>query len=848
MFRALAALGKSEGFTSQSEFVSNQSDLFTKQLANTYLTGLPTSSTNTPKNALKNSKFALGTWDPNTRQASLRDIDIAEYATSLDINKELVDANQRCLVTPIDELINTENLNARVRCGWIYQRGNPTDQPKVSQGALGTRNTPAGFFTNPTGKWYWNLDDAKRDIMADRCSALTDCKNVGATNYSGCAWSTTRGTGIPVDRNGFALYPRDERLSAPQSSLITNPTQCPPPPPPNSPQAELARSRDVCAPMANGRLSRDCILQQVTAAGCKTDGTLYTQLITAATPGNYASGLSSQLSYKKYQQLAKNPLLDTVVRDGTASAQTALSNFKGLAALSSEVKETALNYAARDLCLTVGVMDTFDFCTELADGSLAPFALECLQKEFSKKGGQPAGNAYPTQFNKSSWDSLGTWKKVKDKIATLVAGTTSPVENTQREALKQFLGITREPYGPPQISRIPGVEIIYFNRGNNTFIGRRIQSDFAKFSTGGDVEGTGLYDFVEFYSITNMRPTTNQKIKLRLETDDGILFTLNKQVDGSATRGGFFDSTDSFGANWDQAPTQYTANKCWDLKGNGPNYVMGFWQETGGIAHSQIFYAPCTGGQFGAIPVDWMTLTQEEDAPMFSWQGMKDANGNVGFSERRMPTVMGLDTSAKTTLVETVVIQGIPAALKLRNNGSGFAISKRNIGGLSWRTLSLCFSVTTRPNDSQILLNLGRLTVSINGSQLNLTHSTIAGGSYQMPLTVFDGKTPYYFVCNMRSDFTKMYPNRITFAFGSVSDWKSGRVVFGQSGPNGASWATTDNSPIVSPTSGDKLNLGDPNGVNTADANIYFARLFDYEMDTKDILRDINNTWQMAFF
>jgi hypothetical protein len=853
MFRALSAFGQSEnseGFTASphSQFAANQSDLFTKQLAKTYLSGLPTSSTNTPKNALAQSKFGLGSWDPNTRQASLRDIDVAEYATSLEISQDLIDANQRCKTTPIDTLMNTETMNSRLRCGWIYQKGTPTDQPKISTGALGTSKGPAGFFTNPPGKWYWNLGDAKRDIMADRCVALTSCANVGATNYAGCAWSTDRGTGIPVDTAGNLLYPRDDRLSAPQNSLVLNASQCPPPPPPNSPQGELARSRDVCAPMAGGRLSRDCVLQQVTAAGCKMDGTLYNQLLNSAAAGNYASGLSSQISYQKYQELAANPLLETIMRDGSGSTQTALGNFQKLAALSSEVRETALNYAARDLCLSRGIIDTFDFCTELMDGSPAPFALNCLQTEFRKQGGQPAGTEYPTQFTKSGWDSLRTWKAVKEKIARLAAATRSQDEKIQRENLKAFLGITRNPYGPPQIGRIPGVEVIWFNRGNNTFIGRRIQGDFAKFSTGGEVGGTGLYDYVEFYSITNLRPPANEKIKLRLETDDGILFTLNKQVDGNATRGGFFDTTDSFGANWDQPPTQYSANKCWDLKGNGPNYVMGFWQETGGYGHSQVFYAPCTGGgQFSTIPLNWMTLTQEADAPMFSWQGMKDTNGNVGFTERRMPTVMGLDTSAKTTVVATSDVPNIPAALKLRNNGAGWAGSKRFIGSLSWRTLSLCFSVNMRPNDKQILMTLGLLGISINGSQVFFRHGSFPAENYGMPLTVFDGKTPYYFVCNMRSDYNNTYPNRITFACGSVSDWKSGRVVFGQSGVYGASLTTTGNAPVVSPTGSDSLILGGISN-DTADANIYFARLFDYELNNADILRDINNTWQMAYF
>lgn len=902
MFRALAAFGQSgpprqskkpEGFVSQSEFAANQSDLFTKQLAKTYITGLPTSSTNTPKDTLVNSKFGLGTWDPNTRQASLRDIDVAEYATSLDLSQDLVNADQRCKTATLDELLNTQNINDRLRCGWIYEKGSPTDQPKISAGALGTRQGPATFFTNPAGKWYWNLDDAKHDILADRCMALTDCKNVGATNYASCSWSTTRGTGIPVDQNGNALYPRDDRLSAPQSSLVSNSSQCPPPPPPNSPQAELARSRDICAPMANGRFSRDCILQQVTTAGCKMDGTLYNQLTNTATPGNYASGLANQISYQKYQQLAANPLLDSVVRDGTASIQTALTNFQKLASMSSEVKDSALNFAARDLCLSRGIMDKFDFCSELLDGSPAPFALECLQREFRLQGGQPAGKAYPTEVTKAQWDALRNWAGVKKAIAELAAATKSTNEKIQRESLQYFLGITRNAYTGLQIGKIPGVEVIWFNRGNNTFIGRRIQSDFVKFSTGGEVDGTGLYDYAEYYSITNLRPPTDQKIKMRLETDDGILYTLNKEANGVSTRGGYFDTPDSFGANWDQGPTQHNANKCWDLKGNGPNYVMGFWQETGGYAHSQIYYAPCNGGQYGTIPLDWLTLSQEYDAPMFSWQGMTDVNNNIGFAERRMPTVMGLDISSKTTVIETSDIPNIPAALKLRNNGAGFVASKRNIGGLSWRTMSVCFSLNSRieqcsfdaagyadmyddlrknvgtstsalqahwnsfgqregrvpcgTKGAQILFNLGPLTLYVYNKQLIMKHNSIYGATYPMPLTIFDGKTPYYFVCNMRSDTNNQYPNRLTFAFGSVKDWAAGRVVFGQYGPNGISLTTTGNIPVVSPTSGDKLILGDPKGINSADANIYFARLFDYELDNADMLRDMKNNWQMAF-
>ena len=499
MFRALATLQKEErggqresksreGFQNMNHaaYVAKQTTTFNQQYPNMYPTGLPTSATQTPQRSLAGAGAALQTWDPTTRQSSLRDIDIATYATSVELNLDIQAESQRCKTTSLDALLNTQDPNKTLRCGWMYKKGARGDRPTTSEGAFGTRKGPAGFMKAPDGRWFWNLEEAKKNVLGDLCASMTSCKDVGTDAFQGCAYSKTRGIGVPVDAQGLVLYPKDAKYSAPQSSLVTNSASCPAPPAPGSPQYQLQRSRDVCTPMPNGQLSRDCMLQQITAAGCKTDGSLYAALVSQALPNNYAAGLQSLTSFQKYQQLASRPILDSVLRQGTTTVQTALDTFRPLAAEAGQVKSTALNFAARDLCLKRGIMDQYDFCDDLNPNSVAPFALDCLQKAFLRGGGQAAGSAYPTPQNHAEWNALGRWQAVLDKIRGLKAQTSAKNEIVQRKALTELLGIQREAYSIKQIAKIQGIEVLWFNRGSNMFIGRRIRAganvDFPRFS------------------------------------------------------------------------------------------------------------------------------------------------------------------------------------------------------------------------------------------------------------------------------------------------------------------------------------------------------------------------------
>jgi hypothetical protein len=596
MFRALASIHEkkdtTEKFINGSEFLTKQTDYAKNKLPVMLITDGILSNAKTD---LKPSDPAFRTWDPNTRQSSLRNIDVGSYPVPLYTKDQLLKMQEDCKSSSIDSLINTTNLKSNVRCGWMYKKGVRGDQPALSTGFLGTKEGPAsGLVKNvPNGTWYWNLDEAKKNILGDRCDALTSCSYVGSVNFANCAYSKTKGTGIPVDQRGNLLYPNDIALSAPPSSLITNRANCPLPPAPGTPEYELARSRDVCMPLPNGKISRDCVLEQITVAGCRKDGALYEALLNESTPNNYAVGLDNLLSFKKYQELASNPLMDSVIRTGYATRDLALGNLKALSKESSVVKNTPLNYAARDLCIATGKMDEYDFCDEMKDTSKGPYPLDCLQKAWRKAGGQISGASYPTSNNKRNYDLYySTWGAYLNALKIVSANCKSNDAHTQKSALTEFLGIKETSVLNKQINRILGSEVFWFDDRIGSFIGRRVSLNnpkFPNFYTAGNVENTGLNTHVSYYTTINVRPPYTMKVRIAIETDDGTVYALNRDIGRpSKTRHRPENNDTIIAANWDQAPTAYFGYVCWTLVANGPNYINGYWQQTGGVSYSRI--------------------------------------------------------------------------------------------------------------------------------------------------------------------------------------------------------------------------------------------------------------------
>ena len=339
---------------------------------------------------------------------------------------------RKCKEATLDDLIATRAADAEVGCGWAYAP--PADTlnplPRVSQGALGTRGGAFSGLAPPTAtRWFWDLKEAKNQVMKDRCSALRSCSSLGSADFAGCEYCLDTNRGIVA---GAAC-----------SNRVSSAAACPPPA--AQPQtAGPAPVRDICTPDSNGRLSADCMKRQLDAAGCKPNGTLYLALSNAV-PGNYIRDLSGSTSVALYKKYTQTPLNETILRDGRATVAAVFTEFNNIAAAATTKPATsALGAAARDLCLQRGAIDAFDFCSEIADTTPGPFSLDCTQKLFIKLGGQPAGSLYPTlQTMQDFYNKFATWGEIRTALTTRFNAIRGPATNLAKQAviLKELYGI-----------------------------------------------------------------------------------------------------------------------------------------------------------------------------------------------------------------------------------------------------------------------------------------------------------------------------------------------------------------------------------------------------------------------
>jgi hypothetical protein len=338
----------------------------------------------------------------------------------------------------LTSLANSVDTNSRVRCGWVYNTSNYTQ----GRGALGIVNGP--LKTTASGTWMWDLNDAKKKYHTDICKNITDCGDIGASMYEGvCGWCTKSGKAVPIN-NKKAAYPFHPNTACPPNRVVTNASSCPAP----GTITENFKNPSSCTPLANGALSRDCLLQKVAGAGCSDAGSMYESL-RSGSDNDYINVLRNQQAWSVYQDRAAIPLDATGLKTGKITIADALNGFSRVQEHASSGANGGLQHAARDLCFTAGEMDSYDFCSEISDSQNGPFSLDCLQKTFMKTGGQKTGRSYPSSSNAAKWNAMGTWVEVKSAIQKLLSDTKSSDRLIQENAMLDFYGIQLEDKSKP---------------------------------------------------------------------------------------------------------------------------------------------------------------------------------------------------------------------------------------------------------------------------------------------------------------------------------------------------------------------------------------------------------------
>ena len=777
----------------------------------------------------------------------------------------LTDQAAQCAMASLDDLIRTQDPTAKSGCGWIYtppNQGSP--YPILSRGALGADRGPApGFGTPGYKKWFFDLQEAKKQVMMDKCKALKSCTAVGGDPYSGCGFCEDNNQGIPVDSRGQPLYPGDPRGGC-GSNVIVDPSQCPPPPAPTAgPQPITDRTCDVI----NGRLSAMCLYNQVIASGCKNSGTLAQALRAPTRMDDYLAGIRDSDAMKMYQRTA-NPVVNfDLFKQGQTTVDAALREVRLLASQATQPSNTALGSSARDLCLIQGAISGYDPCIELSDGSPAPFNRQCLQQLFLKMGGQPTGSLYPSNNTEALYNQQGNWGGVKrflqGKIQQMQSGNDHFSDyNTQRTAMSEILGITPE----ASIKRAPykqGVEVFWFApaQWNNlaatgSFLKRTIERDFKQYY--GPSSFPGIGGCVAWLQLTDVRAKSDASMKFRVCVDDGFYLTVNQpnDYDNKALQPGGVDKPGHFAnMNW-QGATWYQSNTCIPINASTPNITKAYFVDGGGWASFVLQPQACAG--ISSFEKPNYSLTCEERAPFLAFEMLDQG----WFGEVRNPMIFGQLVQGRgmdpTRPGQQTDAPGRKAYVNM--NGASSICNFFNICYQSWKTLSITMRFRSMPVKESIInlaferiggLYFNIVAIPINGSQFKVQIEHNLGWRPQVTQTPFVyGLGPWYiFYINNRGTGFDFYSTGVDWAINSSNGY-AGNVSVDHSdmmwAPNG-SWNPSPGQPrqACNVMIGSNGYTGWSAMYATGNFNYDLATVhfFDHFINNEDVIRECKSDW-----
>jgi hypothetical protein len=720
MFRRIFEL---EGFVGETTTTNQNIGTYYSQSLPNYV---PTGDPSLPLSQLTNTAEVSGAVNTSVKRDPVLPNEYATYGIAPDlINSRETACSQpgagRDTFDHLTSLASSQDPRSVVRCGWMHNTNAPFD----GKGAFGVSAGP--FVSKAPGVWMWDLQEAKQRVHESLCRDVRDCGDIDAYPFQGrCGFCKSSGRGIPIE-GGRVAYPANERNACSAANLVTSSANCPRPDPAVLATPEGQAARATCDPLPNGNLTRDCLIQKAKQSGCSEDGTLIAAL-RGGSDLNYIDNLKNRQAYGVFQSRAAIPMNEQFLRQGQMTVSQALTEFGRLNEQAASQANSGLAFAARDLCLSAGTIDQFDFCVEIADGTRPPFSLDCLQKEFLRSGGQKSGAMYPTNSNVvEQWNSLNTWGDVKRKIQKMKEETQSPDRGAQEAAMLNFLGVNLDEKSKPAFAGERGCEVFYFVWGwknmpdsNPIFIGRRIQASVPKVNDQwGDrnkeslnLKGTyGTTDIVwekSFIWITNISVPTTDTYTINVKGDDGYATVLNRpfrDITISDPRKTYDDTKKQGEVSFiNYFPAQLTTGK-WILGRDRPNLVKGFWFQGGW----NLEYEFDIRDKNGNVANYSATLTQDAYAPLCNFEAVSDAdrftyNMNYFFGDRRLgdlniqwDRIWGSPSASSSMAAQ----MGLNKKKLLLDLPSGSRIATKTFfKGSAFQTFTTCCMFNSVPNNA----------------------------------------------------------------------------------------------------------------------------------------------------
>ncbi len=775
---------------------------------------------------------------------------------SKEVPTAVLQQQEQCRAVDIDTAISSTNPAEKYRCGWLYEKDPTGIAPKISTGWLGSKDGPFDLFTDkPNGTWFWNLEDAKKQMLLDRCANVTSCDMLNSPLLKdACGWCAGGiNKGFVRGPNGSPMYPTVIGQNCSAANIITSANKCPVAPPPRMdpitglpiPTPEIGDL--TCKQLPNGSLSRACLVQQIRNAGCNTEGSLARALTTGTNPTDYIANLRPNMAFMTYQERAPVKLSADILKDGKIGADQALAEFSGIASIAKGDPKSGLVVSARDLCTTAGAIDSFDFCTELTDSQPPPFSLDCLQKEWRKVGGLPAGAKYPKQSNLAEYQNFPTWGAYKQHVADMAAKTTSTEITIQEVALRDFMGINRETLGRPTLPNINAYEIFNFRMHTNDdalFMGRMLVNGATGMPIIVDSEKIPVLSGEtnsSFILLTDLRPASevNAVLAFPAGISNGVSMNINSDRERFWERNS--DRPDDFRRDYPSSTANSMNRACTILKKGGNNKMKIYFNQTAGpAAQFRVLYGTCGGQANTPIPGNWLSLQQEIRAPMLSFE-VRDAElrgrRSIGLHEARMPEWFIADN--RNVFVEDRKTNAGPNNMKFIKFES--TLSKWEVNKLmsaySFNTMTFCFRLdraSKSPFEAIMAYRLGNFAMGVNSNNqvvvampdnLTTTYSTKIGTWYVACLTV--------------KSAGGWSQNSVRFSLYEYNEARNG-VTFNEPGKTVAKDYNRNNA-----LGGFCIHSwgADSSSPTSAGFSMAWLRYYDYPLSVDDFKKDVNNTW-----